>query len=416
MVSGPIGHGRIMGNALQRPSAGSSCAGYAGERFRADKTDPVATAVVGAPLMNVVELQYRLRHLAAERDWQPSHTPKNLATALIVKAAELAEIFQWLTPEDSQQVHENADLKSRIGQELADVLLYLLQLADHTRVDLEHAVAEKLERNARKYPPARTIEVEPPAARRPIETHVLLDYENVQPTDDELRELVPGVSDVWVFHGPHQKRVDSYFVSFGNNVTAVPISKTGKNALDFHLSYYMGYITSRNPDARFVVVANDKGYDPLLAHAKELGFAVDKRGHGRKVAAEKAPAKKALTKHTAAKKPTPVKKAKAKLATPVLPPATQAIARPQNASVTATPTKKAKVIGASGASVMPTKIVDSLRKMGNKRPAKLVSLRKTVKMLLGAGASDEAVDSLIDGLLAKGTAEIEANGAMRYRL
>lgn len=409
-MAGPVG------NALQRPLAASSCAGYAGERLRADKNDPIATAAVGPALMNVVELQSRLRHFASERDWLPFHTPKNLATALMVEAAELAEIFQWLTPEDSRQVHANADLKSRIGQELADVLLYLLQLADHTKVDLEHAVADKLERNAKKYLPARTIEVDPPTAPRPIETHVLLDYENVQPTADELRELVPGVSDVWVFHGPQQKRVESHFASFGNNVTAVPISKTGKNALDFHLSYYMGYITSRNPDARFVVVANDKGYDPLLAHAKELGFAVDKRGHGRKAATEKASAKKALSKHAAAKELTPVKKAKAKLATPGLPPATQAIARAQNASVTATPTKKAKVIGASGASVMPTKIVDSLRKMGTKRPARLVSLRKTVKMLLGAGASDEAVDSLIDGLLAKGTAEIEANGAMRYRL
>jgi NTP pyrophosphatase (non-canonical NTP hydrolase) len=52
--------------------------------------------------MNLAKLQAGLRHFAAERDWQPFHTPKNLATALMVEAAELAEVFQWMTPEESQ--------------------------------------------------------------------------------------------------------------------------------------------------------------------------------------------------------------------------------------------------------------------------------------------------------------------------
>lgn len=52
--------------------------------------------------MNLSELQAELRHFAAERDWQPFHTPKNLSTALMVEAAELAEIFQWMTPEASR--------------------------------------------------------------------------------------------------------------------------------------------------------------------------------------------------------------------------------------------------------------------------------------------------------------------------
>ena len=63
--------------------------------------------------------------------------------------------------------------------------------------------------------------------------------------------------------------------------TPVPISKTGKNALDFHLSFYMGYIASRHQQAKFVVVANDKGYEPMLEHAKALGFAVRQQGHAR---------------------------------------------------------------------------------------------------------------------------------------
>lgn len=105
--------------------------------------------------MDIDALQTRLRAFAAERDWQPFHTPKNLAMALMVEAAELAELFQWLTPEQSQAARQDPALQQRIGEEAADVLLYLLQLADHTGLDLEAAVAAKLLRNAEKYPAPR---------------------------------------------------------------------------------------------------------------------------------------------------------------------------------------------------------------------------------------------------------------------
>lgn len=190
--------------------------------------------------MNLSELQAELRHFAAERDWQPFHTPKNLSTALLVEAAELAEIFQWMTPEASQLAHQDAGSKQRIGEEVADVLLYLLQVADHSQIDIAQAVKDKLARNALKYPATRAIARVSPAHAAVAGTHVLLDYENVQPTEDELRTLVPDASQVWVFHGPHQRQVKQRFASFGTNVTAVPISKTGKNALDFHLSFYVG--------------------------------------------------------------------------------------------------------------------------------------------------------------------------------
>ncbi|MBK9361946.1 MAG: hypothetical protein IPM99_12810 [Rubrivivax sp.] len=89
---------------------------------------------------------------------------------------------------------------------------------------------------------------------------MLLEYENVQPSDDEVRAMVPAAPKLWVFHGPHQRQVAERFASFGNDLAIVPISKRGKNALDFHLSFYMGYIAARHPQARFVVLANDKGY------------------------------------------------------------------------------------------------------------------------------------------------------------
>jgi NTP pyrophosphatase (non-canonical NTP hydrolase) len=185
----------------------------------------MATKNQGEAGMNLAELQAELRHFAAERDWQPFHTPKNLSTALMVEAAELAEIFQWMTPEESRLAHEDAGLKQRIGEEVADVLLYLLQLADHSEIDIAQAVRDKLARNALKYPATRAVaRVSPKRAAMPG-THVLLDYENVQPTEDELRAMVPDASPVWVFHGPHQRRVEQRFASFGADVTAVPISK-----------------------------------------------------------------------------------------------------------------------------------------------------------------------------------------------
>ncbi len=104
--------------------------------------------------MNIPALQARLRRFAADRDWQPYQTPKNLAMAMTVEAAELLEIFQWLTPEQSQ--HLSDDQRRHLGEELSDVLLYLVQIADHAGVDLEAALERKLAMNAVKHPPLKS--------------------------------------------------------------------------------------------------------------------------------------------------------------------------------------------------------------------------------------------------------------------
>jgi len=105
--------------------------------------------------MNIAELQSRLRAFAAERQWEPYQTPKNLAMAMVVEAAELVEIFQWLTPEQSQAIAQDPAMHQHLGEEIADVLLYLLQIADHSGVDLAAAVEAKLAKNALKYPAKR---------------------------------------------------------------------------------------------------------------------------------------------------------------------------------------------------------------------------------------------------------------------
>ena len=103
-------------------------------------------------MLDVDALQQQLRAFAAARDWQGFHCPKNLAMALMVEAAELLELFQWLTPEQSRTLTQTPQGKVRVEEEMADVLLYLLQLADHTGIDLHQAVQAKMVKNAHKHP------------------------------------------------------------------------------------------------------------------------------------------------------------------------------------------------------------------------------------------------------------------------
>lgn len=97
-------------------------------------------------------LQQRLVDFAAARDWGPFHTPKNLAAALSVEAAELLEIFQWLTPEQAAAVMADPESAHRVRDEVADVLAYLLQFCAVLDVDLLAALAAKIDRNEKRFP------------------------------------------------------------------------------------------------------------------------------------------------------------------------------------------------------------------------------------------------------------------------
>ena len=96
------------------------------------------------------DLRNALRQFAADRDWDQFHSPKNLAISLNVEAAELLEHFQWLTPEESQ--HLTSEKLHAIRLEMADVLLYLVRLADRLGVDLTASAFDKIAINAEKYP------------------------------------------------------------------------------------------------------------------------------------------------------------------------------------------------------------------------------------------------------------------------
>jgi dCTP diphosphatase len=95
-------------------------------------------------------LRHELRRFAAERDWDQFHSPKNLAMALSVESAELLERFQWMTEEASR--NPSPEEIASIREELADVLNYLVRIADKLDVDLVEAAQKKIRVNEQKYP------------------------------------------------------------------------------------------------------------------------------------------------------------------------------------------------------------------------------------------------------------------------
>ena len=99
---------------------------------------------------SIETLRSALRRFAAERDWDQFHLPKNLAIALSVEAAELLEHFQWMPDRESAALAP--EKRARVQEELADVLLYLIRLADKLDIDLARAAVDKMAVNAKKYP------------------------------------------------------------------------------------------------------------------------------------------------------------------------------------------------------------------------------------------------------------------------
>ncbi len=102
--------------------------------------------------MKIEEIQNKLAVFAEEREWDQFHSPKNISMALAVEAGELLEIFQWMTESDSMLATSDPKLRGRIEEEIADIQICLLRLADKLSVDVGSAVNRKIASNAQKYP------------------------------------------------------------------------------------------------------------------------------------------------------------------------------------------------------------------------------------------------------------------------
>lgn len=138
------------------------------------------------PNMNIDEIRHRLASFAHARNWDQFHSPKNLSMALAAEAAELLEIFQWLTDEESKQIVENEKEMAQVRQEIADVMIYLVRLADKLNVDIEKAVVDKIELNEKKYP----VELSKDNA---VKYNNLLSARNyAQITEKDLNEILDG--------------------------------------------------------------------------------------------------------------------------------------------------------------------------------------------------------------------------------
>jgi hypothetical protein len=269
------------------------------------------------------------------------------------------------------------------------------------------------------------------------ELHALVDYENVQPSLEALAKLAPGFTDVWLFHGPHQAKQAQAFAASHERVTLVPRSGQGPNALDFHVAFYLGYVAAKHPDAELVVVANDRGYDPMLAHARMLKFSARRVGYkapiakkaamvkpaapaavavpAKKPVAKKAVAKKAVAKQVAPKPAAPAKVAVAKKAPAAkkAPPAKKAAAKKAVAPKPAKATQPAKLPKpapqpvATPEAKLLNRITKGLAKMGDKAPTKLKSFLNALKPMLNKDSTSADAEAMMQKLQAKGVVQVQ---------
>ena len=251
-------------------------------------------------------------------------------------------------------------------------------------------------------------------------THLLVDLENVQPPASSVRDRLGETGKGWIFHGPHQRKRLAEYEALGERVTLVPIARTGSNALDFHLVFYLGYLLARDPCSEFVVVTGDKGYDPAIEHARLLSFEVQRipalgtangaMGQGVvKAQGKMAAARQSATKKPAARKPS----AKAAANKPATKPAAKKPVAKKSAPKKSAPTKSAAKKSAAA------KTLDSVYRnvlvglQASNRPRTLAALERTIQARLGESPAPERVRVVVDRLTTARAISV-ADGRLSY--
>lgn len=270
------------------------------------------------------------------------------------------------------------------------------------------------------------------------QVHVLVDLENNQPTLDQVRGLVPDLTRAWLFHSPQQAAHLASYKVLGEKHAAIPLTRPGKNSLDFHLAFYVGYLAARYPEDKLVVIAIDHGYGPMVEHANELGLNVacmpfaKSVAPKKKVAAKKAPAKKAAAKKVAGKsapakklatksktskagagkapaRKQPISKAPVHKRSPAKQPAAKAVKPAPKAAPSAAVQPKKQAAAKAPLKLSVQQVIARLKKMGSKRPVKLASLQRYLAAQMGCDEGDVAVSGMFGSLAAAGALRVEGS-------
>jgi len=244
-------------------------------------------------------------------------------------------------------------------------------------------------------------------------TYILIDFENVQPASEDMSLIRGADYRVRLFHGPHQNRFDAEMVKalqpLGVQLEYVRCERKGKNALDFHIAFYLGRLVQEcetaatplgNKDA-FFVVSKDGGFDTLLNHIRTLGYRAERVASvPEALAFGERTTTVAATKPAAKAAPSPKKVAASKPA---------AIAKKAPAA-TAQPTKKvANVTPPLKKAAKPDpwlRIIENLRAHPNNRPTTSTALERHLATFLGKGTPQAVVTTLIARLQREGVAVV----------
>lgn len=246
-------------------------------------------------------------------------------------------------------------------------------------------------------------------------THILVDFENVQPSALDIGLVRGDELRLCIFRGPGQMKyaadVAEAWQPLGANLTFVRCAKAGRNAVDMHIAFYLGELVAARAgsgasadDVRFVVVSRDTDFDPLLLHIRSQGYEATRVASIKAAlggAAERVEPRAAKTRSAArtapvaakrATKAAPAKKAAAKKA-----PAARKAVSATPAAKKAAPTRAAAK-SAPAAPDARTKVIESLQRMGEKRPAKRKGLERHIESHLGRKLEAGDVQALIEQL------------------
>lgn len=274
-------------------------------------------------------------------------------------------------------------------------------------------------------------------------TYILVDFENVQPTDMGL--LSGEHYQLRIFRGPHQNKLDFDIVEslqpHGTRVQYIQSDKHGKNALDFHIAFYMGRLIEELEatgshackSTRFVVISKDGGFDALMSHVQSLGYGamkavsirqalgldepVAETGSALQTTPTKSPPSPSLASKPPGKPPAAKKAAPSKQAVPAKPAATPKKTATAQAKPTKATEKKPQAPARKSLGLEDKeKVLVHLRLHPKNRPVKRKTLESHITSLLGGNVTPKAVQGLVAGLENEGIIRFSENKIDEYKI